>query len=116
MEDWDMTVAEYHDILMADGLVTFFYVVVLLVLIGCLFLAIQTFRRRISWGQARVMGVPFATVPSLTVYTTSQQSYSQHLSGLTCRLLRSPSWPPCSSSGDCTNDLPSSPGYSLHWY
>ena len=60
MEDWDMAVAEYHDILMADWLVTTFSVVLLFVLIGCLFLAIHTFRRRISWGQARVMGVPFA--------------------------------------------------------
>jgi hypothetical protein len=60
MEDWDIALAEYHDILMADWLVTIFYAVVLLVLIGCLYLAIQTFRRRVSWGQARVMGVPFA--------------------------------------------------------
>lgn len=60
LEDWDMALAEYHDILMANWLITIFYVVVLLVLIGCLFFAIQTFRRRISWGQARVMGVPFA--------------------------------------------------------
>lgn len=37
-----------------------FYVILSLLLVYSLYVAIQAFRNRISWGQARVMGVPFA--------------------------------------------------------
>jgi hypothetical protein len=56
----DSSSVSFVDLWWADWFVLGYYILIAAVLVSALWFAIQAFRRRITWGQARVMGVPFA--------------------------------------------------------
>ena len=49
----------FEDLWWADWFILGYYVLLSIVLLTGLVFGIQVFRGRITWGQARVMGVPF---------------------------------------------------------
>lgn len=60
MDFIDSYLLGFDDLLWADIFVLGYYLLIIVVLFTSVVFALQTFRGRISWGQARVMGVPFA--------------------------------------------------------
>lgn len=60
MDFIDSIALDFDDFFWADIFVLGYYLLIAVVLVTAIVFAVQTFRGRISWGQARVMGVPFA--------------------------------------------------------
>ena len=57
MDFIDSIALDFDDFFWADIFVLGYYLLIAVVLVTAIVFAVQTFRGRISWGQARVMGV-----------------------------------------------------------